>query len=268
MRGLKKAIIVAGSVFILSSLIGLVSSVNFLALLLRALFLSAGFFGLVVGIYFLFERFIPELLDSSALPQGDQDEGADFSDADDIGSRFDVTVGDDEELASLQSVDEDEEIDTLETVDEELGELDAQSEVAAQSSVAAQSLIAIEPENASILKNALDRSEESDYTTTEEPFKQDSDVGKSSSPLSKNTAESVAVPLPGFHDVDQLPDLDGFADSFAPLSASADEQEQSEGTASTASLQSGRSLTLDSGKASNFDTGELVSAIQTMLKKE
>jgi hypothetical protein len=54
--------IAAGAAFALSLLIGLVSGTGFLALLLRALFFGALFFGLSCLIFWLLGQYVPELL--------------------------------------------------------------------------------------------------------------------------------------------------------------------------------------------------------------
>ncbi len=76
--------IVAGTAFILSFLIGLFTGSQFLAVLLRALILSAVFFVLASLAYWLVSQFLPELLNP---PSDDDSSGIGVS-----GSRVDITI--------------------------------------------------------------------------------------------------------------------------------------------------------------------------------
>jgi len=76
-----------------------------------------------------------------------------------------------------------------------------------------------------------------------------------------------AKPLGGFDDVDKLPDLDGFSDSFVSGPASSDEDVA--GPAKADDVPAGAFSASTSGSSGgNFDTKEMVSAIQTMLKRD
>lgn len=57
--------IVAGAAFVLSALIGLIGNVSFGALLVRALLSAAAFGAGAIGLRFVIDRFLPELLAAS-----------------------------------------------------------------------------------------------------------------------------------------------------------------------------------------------------------
>jgi hypothetical protein len=76
-----------------------------------------------------------------------------------------------------------------------------------------------------------------------------------------------AKPLGGFDDVDKLPDLDGFSESFAPESYS-DGEDDSVGTSVSAVPAGDIAVSSSAAAGGTFDTKEMVSAIQTMLKRD
>lgn len=262
MPDVKKAAIVAVSAFVMSLLVGLLSGVGFLFILLRAFIFSALFFGLFFGAWFLFSRFLPELLSSAGPSRDDDDE------SEGAGSRLDISVDDrfDSDTGatpnapppSSQSAPgsdgaslppgtplsgDEEDVEELEALDGEADDLETQGEK----------------------QTGLDRSGEAGYTGTE-------NVGASvqsgpSKPVSQLGPSSFAKPLAGFDDVDKLPDLDGFSDSFAPETYSDGEGESA--GASASSVPSGDIAVSSSASAGGtFDTKEMVSAIQTMLKRD
>jgi hypothetical protein len=74
--------IAAGAAFVLSLVIGIISGSGFLALIIRALFFAALFFGLSCLVFWLAAQFLPELLGET-----DDDLGIPVS-----GSRLDISV--------------------------------------------------------------------------------------------------------------------------------------------------------------------------------
>jgi hypothetical protein len=82
-----------GAAFFLSLLVGLVSGAGFLGALLRALIFGVVFFALGGGIWFLLNRFVPELFTGETADEG-------------IGGRVDISVGGDDDtgLRAVQGV--------------------------------------------------------------------------------------------------------------------------------------------------------------------
>lgn len=244
----KKAGIVAGSAFLVSVLIGLISDVAFLLILLRALLFSVLFFGTFVGIWFLFSRFLPELL--SSRPQSGSEEEAEAA-----GSRLDIAVDDSFTTSGGESPpatppagasgETGEDVEELEELDSEADELET-----------------VDGE-----ETGLDRRAEAGYTDSgsRESPAVSAEGGRKDS--GSKGAVAYAKPLVGFDDVDKLPDLDGFSDSFVsgPVLSDGD----SSGAARDDELPAGSFAASASGNSGgSFDTKEMVSAIQTMLKRD
>ncbi len=262
MPDVKKAAIVAASAFVISFLVGLLSGVGFLFILLRAFVFSALFFGLFFGAYFLFSRFLPDLLASASSSREDDDETGgtgsrlDISVDDHFGSDTDATVRAPVSGAPLETeadiapippegnpAGDDEDVEELEELDGEADELETQGEK----------------------QTGLDRSGEAGYTKAENVA--DSVPPGPSKPASQMDSPSYAKPLGGFDDVDKLPDLDGFSESFAPESYS-DDGTDSVGSAASAVPSGDIAVSSSASAGGNFDTKEMVSAIQTMLKRD
>jgi hypothetical protein len=104
----KPALLVAGAAFLFSLLIGLIRRAYLLYALIRALAIGIGFGALLLLFYWLLSRFLPEFLEiirsaahsgasKKTAASGETAESATDS-AEEIGSRVNITLGDEENL--------------------------------------------------------------------------------------------------------------------------------------------------------------------------
>ncbi|GHU39987.1 hypothetical protein FACS1894190_06280 [Spirochaetia bacterium] len=117
MYNIKVTAIAAGGAFLLSILLGLIGHSGFLMAFLKALIFGGAFFGLILGICFLYNKFL--------IPQEDtkKTEGAS------VGSNLDLTVGDDlpeDDFGDYFSTDQNESQSDDPDEPEELEELEAE----------------------------------------------------------------------------------------------------------------------------------------------
>jgi hypothetical protein len=92
MFNIKVSSITAGLAFMLSLLIGIISSGNFPISLLRAVLCGAVFFALTAGIYILINMFLPELFQLGQ--QGQQEQHEEAQEENPVGSHIDISVED------------------------------------------------------------------------------------------------------------------------------------------------------------------------------
>jgi len=227
---LKPGIIASATAFALSFLIGVVSGAGFLIVLLRALVFAAVFFGLVFLAVYLLRSFMPELMPGAEGVNGDPGMDSDGVSMDGggsaLGARVDVSIGgeDDDDLAPF-----------LETADQGI------------------------EKTAGI---GMDQQGEDDYTGkglvgSERHDNAGSMAGKASF---DGVAEVPAKPPELIGDVDALPALDTFADSFvSPIGV-----EEGDGSHRSSSSPSGSG----SDAGGDFKAKEMAMAIQTILKRD
>jgi len=213
--------------FLLSFIVGVVSGAGFLIVLIRALVFAVAFFGLSAAAFALASRFLPELLDGSASEgeASEEDVG--------IGSRVDLSVGDERDDQGIAYAQEAEASDLVD---------DAESETVGSGGY----------EDGSEIPAGLDQGGEDGYT--------DRGIGSDS----PGERVSPALPSGTLEDVDILPDLEGMTDSFVSTIA-----EEADAYASAPSgVSSSRESRVPDGSGGSFDARELASAIQTILKRD
>ncbi len=234
---MKLGFVAAGSAFLLSVLVGLVSGAGFLAVIVRAVFFAALFFGLFFGGRVLVSRFLPELVGQSGEESPESEEG--------LGSRIDVVVGDEEAGIVAAAGDPGDRIRARADAEaEEAEEIEAfmPNDFAAEKADAAESA-------------GLDLGSEGRYTETQNA------TGAFGPPRGKRA--EPALPPGLIDDVDVLPDLDSMSDSFvSPLME--DATEGSSGEPASRSYSAPRAA--ETG--GDFDPREMAAAIQTILKRD
>jgi hypothetical protein len=264
---LKLSGIAAVTGFILSLLVGIASGGGFPISLLRALLWGMIFFGLASGIWVMVNRFLPELLLSSAL-------GEDNPVPEEEGAHVDISVddGDDTIPAGAVSPEENSAENDLGDISDLMAETNAPSAGAVAPPPAADqgpypwepvdSAEEASPEhlNSNVPSAGMDQNNKESYTKN----------GGDSSPR-KAASEFVPAPLPmslggsglGDGGLESLPDLDAMAGAFMS-SEDAEEEDAAaaypaEGTPPDAK---GKSM------GGNLNSRELASAIQNILKKD
>ncbi len=230
MFDLKPGIIASAVAFTLSLLIGIVSGAGFLIVLIRAVIFAVVFFGLVFLASYLVRSFMPELMPGAEGADSDQDQDSDGTTMDRAGlapgAQVDVSVGDDE--------------------DDLTPFLDAADQVNDKADGA-----------------GMDHQGEDDYTGKGLVGSgRHNEAGSAGNVASGGTtAEVPAKPPELIGDVDALPALDTFADSFvSPIGV-----EEGEGSKRSSS---GSSSSAGSGAGGDFKAKEMAMAIQTILKRD
>lgn len=209
----------------LSALIGLAAGVQIGVLLIRAIAFAALFAAAAVGAWYLSRRYLAELVPSD-------DAGLPAHDSSRMGPRVDIVVdGDaDERLYSGAG-----------------GELHGEL-------------------------GALTDSPEylSDYRS-EDPgeLEREAEELRGETLLPAEAVEDVAPiraarPSTSFEDLDVLPDLDGFTDSFAPSVRDAEAEARGE----PASVYSGAAHSGSGASRDGMDPATIAKAVQTLLKKD
>jgi len=232
--------------FALSVIVAVFSRVPFGALLLRAMLSGLGFAGLMFGAIQLIKRFLPELLDASARPQ---DRGADAA----VGSLVDIVLpGGDEGRPDSGQDDR----SAASARDAELESLPLASGYPTDSVDSGE----LAREVASLRTDALVSSDPGD--------------------TSPDGASSSVAPRPSvsLDELDTLPDLDGFSDSFVEgQSGDPEYADSQDGGASGGRSSGGRSSRMmgvsDSmPTAGSPDSGQdpavLAKAVQTLLRRD
>jgi len=228
---LKPGIIASATAFVLSFLIGIVSGAGILIVLLRALVFALVFFGLVFLAVFLLRNFMPELMPGAESNDSDQDMENDGISMDGDGAvpgtMVDLSIGGDDE-------------------DDLAPFLDAADQV-----------------NEKTVRAGMDQKGEDDYTgkglVGSERRGTDGFMARAASV--ETVAEVPAKPPELIGDVDALPALDTFADSFvSPIGV--EEGEGSNRSSASPSNSTG------SGAGGDFKAKEMAMAIQTILKRD
>ena len=232
MFDLKPGIIASAVAFTLSFLIGLVSGAGFLILLIRALVFAVTFFALALLASYLLRSFMPELISGGESMESDQGLDSDEPLIDRAGfapgAHVDVSIGDSEEEDDLAPF-----LDAAEQGEYKAG------------------------------GTGMDQQEEDDYTGkglvgSERNYEAEP---RGNSAFGETAAEVPAKPPELIGDVDALPALDTFADSFvSPIGV-----EEGEGSSHTPTVSSGSA---GSGAGGDFKAKEMAMAIQTILKRD
>ncbi|MDR2607151.1 MAG: hypothetical protein LBC57_02065 [Treponema sp.] len=219
--------------FVLSLLVGLVSGAALFVVLFRALIFAVVFFVLGAAIQFLVGNYVPEILEGDDF---DTDEPVGDNQA--MGSRVNMTVGDDEEAAVPKMY-------------RDRGEGDEVGDIGD-------------------LVRGVDQKAKADYTIKEAVFHEAEapeprvTARRQESPISPPDADFVPV----VETVDVLPDLDSMAGSFL----SSDGKEMAEGAVDSAPASVLTPKRSSGGKSVNpggdFNPKELAQAIRTKLNKD
>jgi hypothetical protein len=229
---LKPGIIASAVAFTLSFLIGIVSGAGFLTVLIRALVFAVVFFGLVLLASYLIRTFMPDL-----MPGGEETDSDQGLDNDGLamdraglapGARVDVSVGDDD-------------------VDDDLAPFLDSAEQGRDNANAVG--MDQQGEDGYTGKGLVGSERQSEAGSTVEAVTGDA------------TVDVPAKPPELIGDVDALPPLDTFADSFvSPIGV--EEGEGSSRPPSSSSSSAG------SGAGGDFKAKEMAMAIQTILKRD
>jgi len=222
----------AGFAFVLSLSIGLLSGVNFLAALFRAVIGGAEFSGLVYGLYAVVKKYLPELLSAAESGRGDiRGEAPEGT--------VNIIVDDTPEFAGVQTDAEAEELGGDESSGVESSEDDS---------------FGSRPEEVS----------EADFGDefVEEVQKTGEAVSGSPGTRMRDISEGLEL-----EDVDELPDLESFEGSFVP-SAGADIQEAEGGNDLSDSPRPSRGGGSIDVMGEEHDTESIAKAVRTILKKD
>mgnify|MGYP000960777688 CR=1 FL=1 len=194
--------IVAGIAFILSLLFGLLAGAAFLTALLRAGIFAVFFFVFSGIVYWLITQFIPELIEPPSQESTDS-----VVDIPDIGSKVNISVGDDETIP--------------------------------EKSLSSQLVKETIEEDEFISEKALDQNVEEGYTREEH--------GTARTESNEESSPSPALPVGVIDDVDELPDLEGMSDAFVmPVQETGEDSEPLTGAPTTTSSKSaGASASFD-----------------------
>lgn len=265
MFNFKASGISAAGAFFISMLLGLISGAGFGVVLLRAIIFAALFFILANAVWMIISRFMPDLLDGQSEIDFEADEHT-------RGAKVDISVGDDGEYATYsENASRESDVHQADGVDSEGENLE---EVARRRSFKADEDESEFEEDVEEIETVQDLDEASDSVEIKTGLDHDSEAGytvkkgeSDEGTAAKKRRGTPARPPEIIHDVDELPDLQLFADSFvAPI---VDEEQLDPDTSPTVSSASGFSSSSPKAAGSgNFDVNEMVSAIQTMLKRD
>jgi hypothetical protein len=235
-RDLRASLLAACSAAALSALVGIIAGVGFLALVLRAvvggLLIGAAAYGGIA----LVKRMLPGFLEGAGAAAGPEQEIEPIAAAE-VGSKVDIVLpGEGPETEAAEPV-----------VYVAAAEADAASEGASLAASAAgeEEPDLLEPEDASFGAAAAI------------PVESARDGGRRSST--------------GFDELDVLPDLDGFSDSFtaSEFASGGSGQDRSEGAA-PASVMGASSSGASAARMGqgNLDTVAIAQAVRTILKRD
>jgi hypothetical protein len=232
MVNIRNCAIAAITAFILSLLVGLIFGAGLFVVLFRAVIFAIVFFVLGAAIQFLVGNYVPEILEGD-----DFDADEPIGDNQAVGSRVNMTIGDDEAAVPKMYRDEGE--------GDEVG-------------------------NIGDLVGGIDQNTKDDYTVKEAVFHE---AETPESRFTVNRQEPSFSPAdddfaPAAEAVDVLPDLDSMAGSFL----SSDGKEMPESVAGSAPASVSASKRSSGGKSVNlggdFNPKELAQAIRTKLNKD
>lgn len=243
--------------FVISLFSGIIGGVGFLTILFRAL-LGAVLFGLLSGgILMLLERMIPELFETA----GTESAGNGESEFGETGSNVDITL--------------DEEAESYSPSPGSSGGMESASTPTASETAAAGAEASTETAEGEAPRQG-DSREEEDQFVEEVAENGGAESGDSASFLPPDEGEQEPGGSEGFEEVDSLPDLEDFADSFEGVAASRDEG-SSGGSASNSSAGSSGGLSSLGGGASSssvdvngdqHDPATVAKAVRTLMKKD
>lgn len=248
---LRASLVAAAAAAVLSVLVGVVAGVGLLAIILRAVLGGALFGVLVYGCIYLARRSLPGF----SFAGGERLEAeVPGEEPDERGHAVDIVLpGEGPAGAGVE-----------EAPIEELASVDARRDDARLETLP---LATSEPLSSSSPRTAAGRSPMSAPETGSAP----EDVASLLGP--DGHAESpVAVPTPeapglsSFDDLDVLPDLDGFSDSFAPAEFHGAAEDSS--SAPRAPSSRGASGPAGSLRTESLDPASLAQAVRTILKRD
>ncbi|GHU47148.1 hypothetical protein FACS1894200_02060 [Spirochaetia bacterium] len=226
MFNLKFSCLAAGLACVLSILIGLISGASLFIVFARALGFGALFFVVSAVIGILISKFIPELLVPQELGMPGQ-----------IGSKVDVTVGEDTETYSNAA------LPFEDDSDEDLGNLDSLADIQKQDT------------------RGLDQSEQTPYTNS-------ADEGTATSAVQAASFDDFGTS--DLDSMDVLPDLEDMAKAFLHSDETDEDSDDSIGAVVLDETEAKRPSQFSKGKnpAGNFNPKDMAAALQTMLKKD
>ncbi|MDR1899280.1 MAG: hypothetical protein LBQ55_04660 [Treponema sp.] len=240
MFNLKWCGVAAGFGFVLSFLVGIISGAGLSWALVRALIFGAAFFALAGGIWFLVNRFLPDLFSA-----GEDEAGMSGM----PGSRVDISVGDEENAVLPSALP-----DTFQA-DEEPGNIAdlLSGNVVSMTSPAGGSM------------RGMDQKGEEGYTENRESeFQTKAPDGAFGTDFAERTAAPAAGGSSGGAGSGEvLPDLDAMAEAFRPRGDEAAEF-VSDRQPPPRSPGGGKGQSM----AGDFNPKDLASAIQTILSKD
>lgn len=252
-RNWRLVAVFAGGAFILSVLSGAIAGVSFGALVLRAVLGALVFGGLSLGIQYVIDRFLPELKStgSSADAASSAEEEAELS-----GRNVDIVVEEEpEELSSLGGSEG----------GDEAGE--AAADGAEQSVAQGADAAAAQPYSFENLGEGQQSGEDRDSSgeLIEEVEEVAAEEGGDTPHEHTPRHERASAEVTG-EDIDQLPDVGGFADTFEDAPDDGAGAAGSEGGAfASEGLNSGSS---SSEGRSDQDPETMARAIQTLLRRD
>ena len=270
----------AAAAFVLSLISGIIGGVGFLTILLRAA-AGAVVFGLLAGgIYVLLERMVPELFELEGEEEYEEQEVAQS------GGNVDITLGEDEDAGAAQATTAGAATAEAGT---ESGEGHSISEASSSFEEAPEFAVAQDDESsdedfieeldesgaASDSGNSVDsegtageqenqhrrQTVDADYgesTGVQGDGNEESSETKPSQPVSEEGAD-----FGDEENVDVLPDLEDFADSFEGVAAS----QEGEGEMSSYSSGGGSSSSVDV-MGDQHDSETVAKAVRTLMKKD
>jgi hypothetical protein len=216
--------------FVLSFLVGLVSGALLSVLLFRALIFAVVFFVLIAAIQFLVGNYVPEILE-----EGDFETDEPAGDSQPVGSRVNMTVGDDE--AAVPNMYRDGgEGDEVDSIDELVG--------------------------------GVDQNTKDDYTVKAAVSRETEAPGPGFAAARQEPSPPPADAdfAPVMEAVDVLPDLDSMAGSF--LSSDGREMPENAGGGVSSSVSAPKRSSGGKSVGGDFNPKELAQAIRTKLNKD
>ena len=247
MLNLRKSGVIAGVAFILSFLISLVSHTSMPMLIIRPVFFGALFFTITGLVYFLVNRFLPELL---------EEDGPDEASGPHLGSRINIVEGGSSQgpgtAPSMPS------FMAAESSEEVIGDISSLLEKSTASQTMAGGASAGIDQND---QDGYNKAGEVEDFPEPDAFPGDSGGQKASS------GQAAVPPSIGVSDsVDYLPDLDSMAGAFLPR-AGATESDNIEYSVSTPPPKpSSRNKAPE--WAGDFNAKEIAAGLRTVINKD
>ncbi len=242
--------------FVISLFSGIIGGVGFLTILFRA-FLGAVIFGLLGGaLLMLLERMIPELFETAGTEDAEDVE----TEQGESGSNVDITL--------------DEEAESYSPTPDASGGMEA-------GGLETGGMGSASPETASAETEAEGDRQQNDFREEDDQFVEEvaeNTAGEESgdSFLPHEGGEHEPGGAEGFEEVDTLPDLEDFADSFEGVAASQEEGSEGNFSSNSTAGSSGGLSNLGGGASSSsvevngdqHDPATVAKAVRTLMKKD